>query len=782
MSTGLFQPDQGYGTEVEAVDQMFRPLSKSWLEKIALAKKFKTPFDDIADQCTAFFAGACGFMWDDIFRQKFLNLNSTPRFRITMQKAFELVAIFGPMLYWRNPHRSVKPRRRYQIDPQMLAAIQDPVAMQLAQMEQQEAQVTEVQRNIRAQLLSGWLNYTPDEQPYGLAWHAQMAIVEALVKGRGCLWVEPYKMPGGRTNLTGAFWYSVDDLLIDPDARTLQEAKWIARRCVHPAWEVERMYGLRPGSLEGKGQYESAESQADAFDDLKGLHREEGRTFDLVVYYKVWSKGGTGTRFAGNRNYGLRELLDKVTGDYVYLVIAPDVDYPLNLPVEHLRPHLDQATGQVRPGLTMEEVSQRLAWPVPYWMDREWPVCCLDFYPRYDNPWPIAPLAPALGELTFLNVFISHLANRIWTSSRDFIAVLRSAEKEVREAIESGKDQAIIPLTEVHSDINRVVQFLQQPQTNFDVWKIIDSVLDLFEKRTGLNELVYGNQKTQDRSALATQTKREQISIRPDHMAQEVERWMTRIARLEKLCVRQFVKAKDVWPLFGQTGAYLWQRFIDSQPVEIILRDVDVTIQAGQVRKPNKARDAQNVQTILPILAPELSKHADMTFDTRPLNALIARLGDAIDMDMRGLFMGPRQPQPPQPPPPEIQQQQQQMAQMQMQAQQMDIQSKIIKSRLDAQKAQLQMQALQQKAIAEQRKAQVDIAKTQADLQADLLETRLEIAAKKAEMMMGAQKNAMELQQEREKHELEMAREAAEAMFPFNVNPKSNAKSERSGD
>ena len=34
-----------------------------------------------------------------------------------MAKAFELVALFGPILYWRNPKRTVKSRKQIPINP-----------------------------------------------------------------------------------------------------------------------------------------------------------------------------------------------------------------------------------------------------------------------------------------------------------------------------------------------------------------------------------------------------------------------------------------------------------------------------------------------------------------------------------------------------------------------------------------------------------------------------------------------------------------------------------------
>ena len=289
----------------QPLDSVLRPIVTGWLGKIEQARKHKKPFDDIAEQCTAFFSAATGFMWEPKYRQKFLNTNTSPRFRMTMAKAFELVALFGPILYWRNPKRTVKSRKQVPINPdifgpdnmrelqqlhqelmgqyqqseqavqqmqqqmqqegqqqgqqqqgQQQQQVMQQMQQQMGQMQQQlqsaaqqlqviEPQMKEVleaqqmfdksrielrarkfQDDARASLMEGWLNYTPDEQPGGgLAQHAELAITEALVKGRGTLWVAPYTQPGSKMTLTGCFWDTVDNLLIDPDSETLDDAK-----------------------------------------------------------------------------------------------------------------------------------------------------------------------------------------------------------------------------------------------------------------------------------------------------------------------------------------------------------------------------------------------------------------------------------------------------------------------------------------------------------------------------------------------------------------------------
>jgi hypothetical protein len=810
-----------------------RPLVTGWLGKIALARQHKKGFDDIASQCMSFFSAATGFMWDPKFQKKYLNRTTSPRFRMTMAKAFELVALFGPILYWRNPKRTVKPRKQFPLSPelfgpvnmqqimqqweqmnqqmqqmqqqsqQMQQAAQQPQQppqngqqppqngqqpqqqqqqppppdpQQMQQMQQQmqqlnqqmqtmwpqvqqvqqaqqifeqasiESQTREMQDTARANLIQLWLNYTPDEQPYGgLARHAELAITEGLVKGRGVLWTEPYQQPGSNKRLTGSFYDSVDNLLIDPDADTIHDARYIIKIENKPIWQIEREYKLKKDSLKGKGSLESTSSQGERQgDDLGGMKVAQGKSFDTMTIYKVWSKAGIGARLTGV-NTPLKDAFDDVVGDYAFMVVTPNVPYFLNSPPDKFKKATDK------------EVKKMFEWPVPYWKDNRWPCTELDFYPKPRSAWPIAPLAPGLGELVFMNVMISHLANRIWSSSRDFIAVLKSAEDEVRKVMKSGDDLAIIGLNEVHGDIKKVVQFLQQPQTNFDAWRILDQIIQIFERRTGLTELMAGMTSTQSRSAEDAAGKRESMNVRPDHMAAQVEKWMSECAKKEKFCCRWFVEGKDVEPLFGKAGSMLWDQLISKEDPEIVVREMDATVEAGSARKPNKNRETHNIQSALQVLFPEFSKHADMTTNTEPLNKLLALWADTVEFDIDGMQMDQRIPMQYQPwfqeqQQQQMQQQQQQQEQQMAQQQQAQQQSEQQKMQVEQMKAQVSMQSEQQKmqgeAIRQQteaQKAQMELSKQQQQMQANAEDRQAEMQQSQLEAMMAQRQGQLDI-------------------------------------
>jgi hypothetical protein len=503
-------------------------------------------------------------------------------------------------------------------------------------------------------------------------------VQEAIVTGRGCLWTELYDMPGDSRKLAGSFFDTVDNLLIDADCRTpdLSDAYWISREVTEPTWVVERRYNLPVGAL--KGHKESTEALSEAPEHRKAQDRKNRETHDLITYYRIFSKSGIGYRHQSRKGKGEKnetlKALDETCGDYCHLVIAPGVNYPLNMPGERLA----EMQGD-------EEVKKAFAWPVEHWRDKEWPVTLLDFYEDEQSPWPIAPLKPALGEIVFVNVMMSALANRIYDTSKDIIAVLAEKMDDVKAAFNADESQVLIELDNVSRNINEVIQVWQNRNVQFDVWRIIEEVMEQIEKRTGLTDLVYGISKTQDRSAQATSSKAEQSQIRPDDMAGQVEKWQQKVAAAERLTLHTYVTGYDLMPLLGEYGASVWDQLIKSQPIEFILREAAVTIEAGTTRKPNKAREVANLEQIVPSLLPVLQGYAQATTNTEPLNELIDRMFNSLEMDGSGLKMGPLQPPPP---PPE---QQQQMQQEQQQGQQQEV------DRMQAERAseQMQMQAAQ---------------------------------------------------------------------------------------
>ena len=663
------------------------PLVDAWLEKITRAEESRRPFMEVAEQCDSFFRMHSGFMWKPKFKSKFLGKIPAPRFEVTIAKAFELVALFGPTLFWRYPKRYPVVQQPIEMPPGLFGDPNDPQAAQIEQQLAQGRQQHQLVANVRSQLVDRYLNYSQREQPGGgLAMHGELAITDALVKGRGCLWVQGYEYPGSGRKLTGCFFDRVENLFIDPDCEdsTLRDAYWIAKRHVTPAWKLEQMFGYPRGYLAKLAHMESVDSQASRRSTSDMVHRKNGKTHDLVVWYEIWSKGGVGTRMLHNGDpitnisEDVAKAFDDVVGDYAYLCIMKGLPHPLNVSTEAIFDASD------------EDVEQAFEWrapdhgpPFPVYMDDAWPVCCLDFYRIPGSPWPLAPMAPGLGELIALNILTSSFLEQAYENRKTILAYLESAAQSVKDALDSTDNPALVPLNDsVHKNINEIVQFLKRPEMNADIIKAIDWVSELFDKRTGLTEILYAMNAggVQSRTARDVAAKEEKASIRPDYMAKKVAEWMGEAANKEKVLASMIVKGEDVRALVGDDGAYLWDQYVAGENLEAIVREMTVTVEANDVKKPNKQREAESVQQLLGYMGPLLQQYAQDTGDSEPVNAIVESIGDAIEVDVSRLRLGPWTPQAN----PEAQQ----AAQLELQEQQADVE----KTQIEAQIKQLELQ------------------------------------------------------------------------------------------
>lgn len=617
----------------------------AWLSKISLALDYKhRRFSKDAMEGMRFLSGPYDWLYDQKGKNRgdrryFDDADAgdmpAPKFKMTVNKTAELVQLFGPVLYHKNPNRLVVPRQVPVPTPALLSVLgSDPAS---ALMLQQALQVAARQRatdSARADIIGQYLNFTPNA--LDLKTESRRAIDEAIIKGAGLLWCEVYQTPTGQ-KMVGNFYDSVDNLVIDPDATTLEGAKWIARRRVQPVWEAERRFQLPPGTL--KPNQESNNRRAEVDSDATGqadYMRRKGQTQDLITYWDVFSKMGCGARLS-TVDPAYRQELD-THGDYCYLAVCDGHTYPLNCP---------DSLWDLEEAQARQEIGKRLQWHTPFWADGTWPVSTLAFHNIPGDPWPLSHLAPGMGELKFLNWAYSMLAGKVKITMRDFIAILKETEADLRNTILNGADLELLEVPGSQGkSINELVQFLQHPPFNGDIWKVVDMVAEQFDRRVGLNELMYGESQHQYRSAAEAEVKQRGMSVRPDDMANKVEDWMSAAARNEAIAARWHLTGQDVAPMLGTFGSHLWSLLVTPANPTDILYALEYGIQSGSIRKPNRERMAQNAKDGLNTLFPFFQQLA-MQGLTDPYNALIRQWGEAIDMNTDGFMLHLPTPAPP---------------------------------------------------------------------------------------------------------------------------------------
>jgi hypothetical protein len=622
-----------------------RQLVRTWTKKFEAAIKYKKPFADDAKEAALFYDGDHNWMWRDAYARGERGYNSSiapPAFRMQVNKVFELIDIFGAVIYHRNPVRTVTVLQQPDLAPEAYGlpadmALVGPEQAELLSVARVDAE-SRTSREIARQLLEAYLNYTPNE--LDLKRQAKKFVNEGLMKGMGVLWPELIELPGEQPiRMVGSFYDSVDNLLIDPDFDNMDDMLWCARRCVRPLEEIAAEYGIPEDEL---GKHLDANTEIKADNEPRTSKRKAGQTQRLVTYYKVWSKCGAGDRFkdAPEKSRGIFDAL----GKYCYLVICEGVDYPLNLPPAVMQEEVEPETG------VPQSVMLRTAWPVPYFIDPNgWPFVPLAFHPKPGYAWPISHIKPGIAELRMLNWGMSFLASRIATSCETIIAVQKAADQELKDQLLAPSEGGfkVIELAELLGRrIEDVISTFQMPPVTKDLWDILSAVADQFAQRTGLTELVHGYTRAQFRSAAEATIKQENVAVRPDTMANELEDAMSTLARREALAVRWLLEPSDVAPVLGPMGAIAWEQHVAKRELMSLTRDFLFRVEAGSARKPNKSSRVEQmtlaVQTLGPILAPLATGGV-----VEPFNALMRDWAMSLDIDAAPYLI------PPPPPPPE---------------------------------------------------------------------------------------------------------------------------------
>lgn len=639
-------------------------LTQTWVKKLNAAVAYKKVFTEDAKEAGNFFDGEHNWMWQDSYARGEKGYNSSiapPNFRIQVNKVFELVDIFGAVMYHRNPVRTVTVMEYPDLPPEAVGIDLQP-GMDLSMLPPEQIQIIELaaedQKRKRMQksaalILEKYLNWTPQE--LDLKRQGQKWVREALIKGMGVMWTEMVELQtsgdGTRppVRMIGSFYDTVDNFLMDPDWDNMDDILWCARKCVHPIEQVAEEYGIPEEELRkhhegGKDVKLNKEPKGKA----DGRNKIE-KTNELITYYKIWSKTGMGDRFK-NVPKEYRGMFDQL-GKFCYLVICEGVDRPLNIPPELLEGIPEEGSEEAAP--LPDELIAKVSWPIPYFADPQgWPFTPLYFHWKPGYAYPISHIRPAIGELRLLNWAMSFAATRIATSCETMVAVQKAADQSIKDQILAPSEGGfkIIELSELLGrGVGDIMSVFQLPAVTRDLWDIITAVAEMFAQRTGLTELLYGATRSSYRSASEAQIKSENISIRPDNMSNQLEDAMSQLARREALAARWLLESGDVVPVLGPVGAIAWQNLVEKTDMVDLTRDFLFRVEAGSARKPNKATRVEQMQMSVQTLGPILSQlAASGVID--PYNALMRDWANSLDIDPEPYMIPP--PPPPAAPPP----------------------------------------------------------------------------------------------------------------------------------
>lgn len=503
----------------------------------------------------------------------------------TINKTHEGVQVIGSHLYEQAPARRVNPRGANE-------------------------------NEAFAGTLQKYQNYTAIEMD--LRRHGKAALHEGLIFGRGCLWTEISE----QTGLIYSKHQPIEDVLIDPDTRTIEDTWWIARFMRQPRWKLKRRFGdiieKVPGGAvckfnEGIGDGESKDDDATSSQDLIG-------------YWEIYSKMGDGRRIKKKDAPNDDKIFDDGRkNDYKMIVLCPQYEHPLYI-------------GN---------------WPTPFWADARsmgWPAAFCEFAIQPNKAWPFSIFKPGLPLQKWLNWAYSFTLKKIRSNCREILLVSERLNDKQRATLrnDAQADLEVMLIDDNQADdIRKIAQVLQFPPMNGDILTAINMAQEQYARVTGLYDLLYGGGSSSMRSAEEARLKGQNSRSRIDDMVNEVASFHTMAARHEAIAARFHVppvpvitatgktidNPKSIYTVLGEQDAQIWGAFKFGDLSKIV-GEYDYAIAAGSMHVKTPRDYIAQTNEMMDILATPLYKSGSYT----QVNNLITEWCEARNIRNPGKF------------------------------------------------------------------------------------------------------------------------------------------------
>ena len=665
------------------MEELLKNIADFWLRQFEAAKKAKnTYFAKTAGKLWKFL----GASWTDLYtfvdpqeRQDYQFPDADQSFykgRINLSAKY--VAVMGPYVNARVPHRLVTPDRpplpqellNLALQQQAIAAQAQAMGQPMPMLSDTLAAIAEAAPNqqllqirdqVRAFLIQWLLQWLPEQ--YGLVRESKMAVIEALVKGMGIVWLARTDGPTGEIPISE--YDSIDHYFLDGDCKRRRDAGFIFRKRREATWRVAEKYGVSAEKLRAAHKSNWARASEEAATSTEPTDPDAKR--DICEYVEVWSRVGLGQRFydSGDKMKEVQDALEEF-GPYVHLAVMEGVPHPLNLP-----PHLFEDP------LDRTAIERAIRWPIETYEDlaNPWPCNVLEFIPYADNPYAQSPLEPALPLQVFLDHIYAFVMGAIRRRSKSTVVTSDEMERAFREAITYGLDMEVVVKTGGVSGakLNELFHVIDYGKINPDLWTIIPIVEHAFEEMTGLTPLLShgGVGATQPRSATEMAERSERAQSRPDEYADCVEAWQSAISKSEAVMTRLYVGSEVVAPLFGEEVPQVdgpdgepivydstdpasiealhtqlgplsrqWGVLVNTNDPAVAAGEFSYTVEAGSGRRKNRQKQVADLQSIGQMVVPFLTQVYTQTGIPTAVHGWIRMMGEALDVDVTEFVAG----------------------------------------------------------------------------------------------------------------------------------------------
>lgn len=386
----------------------------------------------------------------------------------------------------------------------------------------------------RSAMMDAYLNYCGGESIFDES--CEDALLSGLGYGRGIGWIG---FDADKPNVITMVQDSWRNFVTDPDAKRKSQWNWVARIRSKPRWSLMQDYPEKKASI---AEMEASCRPSDEDSKLTSVKEDQAResndkSTEMVTYYEIWMR-------VGLHNYKGGYEPGKSTDEPKKYIIGSD-------------------------GTLLFKGD----WETPLWRDGRWPCEVFDPVNAEDSAWPDSPLRPGLPWLRAMNLVATMMmAKYRLLDGRTIVAVAQSAgiqlsEDDIEALLYSTRPvdiiQPAIATLDGGADIQKVIQsFTMQSDRGADM-DLFRFLQEQFEKETGLHQFLYaGEPGKQDRSALATEVRRENSRSRIDQMQAKWDKFMQQVARTMALTARYHLDGEDIAPILGPEAGQAWGQLL----------------------------------------------------------------------------------------------------------------------------------------------------------------------------------------------------------------------------
>lgn len=370
-------------------------------------------------------------------------------------------------------------------------------------------------------VLETYINYVSTEAK--LSQEVRKTIDDAMLRGRGFLetgWDDVRKCVSS--------WYvSSADIIIDPDVSDMGDAEWIAIRKKESFWRTKRRVKEKWRVKDLEDSIKAHGTTHDKIDiyDGKEKNTEVPSSNYVTEYWVVLSKMGYGFR-----GFEMDEKKYDDSKDFCRIEIVLDHEYPLS-------------EGE---------------WPIPLYLDREWPISKIDFVETPDSLWPSSIMGQVLPAQKAIDLLTSLRITSCKNRDRLVVFCDSRVEREVQDALRKGTAADFIPLdVRKGHRLQDSVMVADFGAGSVETANEREFLIQQIEVTTGIMQAITGAPQSgaQDRSATATQARMNAINARLADLQNKVEELLTDSGRKEAIAIKldldveevaSYVKSKDI--------------------------------------------------------------------------------------------------------------------------------------------------------------------------------------------------------------------------------------------